>query len=508
LAEKKQEIKILIVDDSEHSRLSNLLVIQKLFTQQISYDHNVELASSASEMFNKLSNNKFNLILLDRDLGEDSENKMIDGIELIDDILTIQPNSRVLVITSFDDIKLATKALSKGAMGFITKSTSEEDIKYRDDLILKAVKDSIFEIEALRRSIDGQHDNSGYICESDAMKSIDATIKALSEVKTHVLLLGESGLGKTHAARRLHELSARYFKQSKRPFANINVNAITSALSESQLFGHEKGSFTGATQRTQGFFELADGGDIFLDEIGDATMELQGKLLKVIEEKRFRRIGGDKDIATTARILLATNKDLKKLVKEGTFREDLYSRICAVSIEMPKLNDRKEDIPYISQIISNKFKKENNRNISYSDFPLELKEYFLRDDIPFNIRGIKNDIERLMILSYNKSKDKYDYSSWRSVLNYTSPSSNISCRAESDKTINQDIDSLVSKLVDKVGTNEWPGIQSLKDKIVNNAYLAANSKFTSHSDRAKALGVSKSNVSMKLKVLLSEKGDS
>ena len=453
------------------------------------------MTSSAPKMFQILKDEKFHVVLLDRNLGQDENGEMVDGIDLIPDILYMQPSSRVLVITSFADTQLAVKAMQNGAMGFVTKGIETEDIEYKDQQILKALREAQFEIESLRKNICPTGSIGEYICKSEAMQTVDIQLRALCEVHTPVLFLGESGLGKTHAARRLNELSKVFYKQKQRVFANVNINSLSENLIESELFGHEKGAFTGATERKQGLFEIATGGDILLDEIGDASLVLQGKLLKVIEEKSFRRLGGHQEIKTDSRIIFATNKNIEKLVAEGKFRHDFYARICTIKIEMPSLNKRKEDIPYICQKISRKLSRENNKNISYNNFPPALKRYFQRDNILFNIRGIKHELERLMIFCSQKHNGKVDYTKWKNIL-VDSPK-NIDL--EQQNTNEGSIEGLIELIAENLGKEDWKGFPTLKNQLEEKVFLAAYKKYPKNKDRANILGLSESVVSTKLK---------
>lgn len=485
-----EEISILIVDDSESSRINNQEVVKKLF--EGSSTLKIQLASSELEMFQTLRDGKFHVILLDRDLGEDENGEMIDGINLIPDILEVQPSSRILVVTYFADTQLAVKAMQNGAMGFVTKGIEPEDIEYRNQQILKALREAQFEIESLRKNISPTSSIGEYICKSDAMKMVDIQLNALSEVNTPVLFLGESGLGKTHGARRLNELSREFYKQKKRVFANVNINSLPENLIESKLFGHERGAFTGATDRKQGLFEIAAGGDILLDEIGDASLLLQDKLLKVIEEKSFRRIGGQQEIKTNARIMFATNKDIDKLITEGKFRHDFYARICTVKIEMPSLNKRKEDIPYICEKICQQINAENNKNISYNDFPASLKKYFKRDNILFNIRGIKHDIERLMIFCPQKNNGKVDYTMWKNILDNSSKKSGLNLESVNK----EDLDTLIGPIAANLGKEGWPGISAIKNRLEAKTFPEAYKRYPKNKERADVLGLSESVISL------------
>ncbi len=447
-------VSILIVDDQPDSLFSLQYRVSILFKELDKQLINIKTASNIDEMRRLLDEESFHVILLDKDLGKDKNNEKVDGIEQIPHILEISPRSKILVITASDDINAAVKAMQYGAVGYVTKNPSDENQKYCNQQILNALRTAKVEMDLFSKNNSLDTSIGSYICKSKAMQNIDYKLRALASVNTSVLILGESGLGKTHAAKRLSNLSKEHHKQPNRPFVNVNINAIPKTLLESELFGSEKGSYTNAIERKQGYFEAAANGDLFLDEIGDAPLELQGALLKVIEEKHFRRIGGNVDIKMSARIIFATNKDLDLLVKKGDFRADLYARISVVQLLMPSLHERKEDVPYICQTITNDIQKENHQEFSFSDFPPHLKSHFSGDYIPFNIRGIRNELERIFIFSPLKPNGKRDYSSWRNILMRLEPEEKLSLRdfEPIEKQIRQLAERLATK--DRLGLNE------------------------------------------------------
>ncbi len=485
-------LKILIVDDEVHAQLANERVVTKLCAEISSIDPIIKIASSLPELKSALSNDEYHLVLLDKDLGPDETSKPIDGIDLIPMILEVQPHARVILITGFRDSKLAVKAIENGATDFITKAETEEERKYRDSRILKAIKEARLELETLRKKYIGQEYVSGYVCKSDAMKLLDINLHQLAEVPTPVLILGESGLGKTHTAKRLHELTKKFKKDPKRTFANININSLSDNLLLSELFGHEKGAFTGANETKKGLFEICRDGDLFLDEIGDASPAVQGALLKVICEKEFCRVGSSIPIKTKARLIFATNKDLEVMMKAGQFRSELYGRMCSAKIQMPKLIDRKKDIPYICQNLTDLLKEESGKNISFTDFPATLKNHFQRDYIPFNIRGIKSDLERIMIYSPIKFDGDFDYRGWRKILSSESNQANHNSQS-------YNIDNIMELLVERMGSADWPGLHGIKDKLEEKILLRVQEKFSTNKTRAKVLGVSESLACMKMK---------
>ncbi|MCY4524499.1 MAG: sigma 54-interacting transcriptional regulator, partial [Halobacteriovoraceae bacterium] len=310
-----------------------------------------------------------------------------------------------------------------------------------------------------------------------------------------VLFLGESGVGKTAAAKRLGRLRAEFLNQKNRPFFNINMANIPADLADSILFGHERGAFTGADKAKQGLFELANGGDLFLDEIGEASLEIQAKLLKVIEEKEFCRVGGDKTFRSYAGVIFATNGDIKEMVRTKKFREDLYARICTFDITLPSLKDRKEDIPYICESIIEELHKEHkNKRFSYSDFPDSLKEYLHRDHISFNIRGIRNDIERLMIGLKKDNTGRVVFSNWKSVLGLSKRSVFHSKRPV-DYLSYSDFETLPTSFLS--GKN-FPGIKKAKELFEEKVLREAASQCQTKKSMAKLLGLAESNTISKM----------
>lgn len=485
-------LKILIIDDELHAQMSNERIVRKLCATNSISEPSITIASNLTELKLALSADEYHLVLLDRDLGEDEKGHEVDGINQIPFILEVQPHARVIMVTGYKDSKLAIRALEQGATDFITKAENEDERKYRDSRILKAIREAKFELETLRRKYIDQNFSNGYVCKSEAMKLLDMNLQQLAEVPTPVLLLGESGLGKTHTAKRLHELTKKIKGKSDRPFANININALSDNLLMSELFGHEKGAFTGANETKKGLFEICRNGDLFLDEIGDASPVVQGALLKVICEKEFNRVGSDTAIKTNARLIFATNKDLEFMMKAGQFRTELYGRMCSAKIQMPSLNDRKEDIPSICQNLTDFLKEESGKNISYSDFPATLQKYFQRDHVPFNVRGIKSDLERIMIYSPTKTDSKLDYRGWRKILSSETDTVN-------PKSKTQNLDNIMELLVERMSSEDWPGLHGIKDQLEEKILLRVQEKFSTNKTRAKVLGVSESLACMKMK---------
>lgn len=495
-----EQVSILLVDDHSETLFTLQYRVSSIFKSLDKGLINIKTATNIEEMFHRIQEEAFHVILLDKDLGKNLEGNKIDGIEQIPQILEISPRSKIIVITACEDVDAAVHAMQLGALGYVSKKPTKENQLYCDQQILNALKAAKTEMELFSRKATNTNISGSYIVKSKAMKEFDLKLNALASVNTPVLILGESGLGKTHAAKRLNQLTKDASKQAQRPFVNVNINSIPKTLAEAELFGSEKGSFTSSNERKQGLFEAAAGGDLFLDEIGDASLELQGSLLKAIEEKTFRRVGGNSDIKMNARIIYATNKNLAEMVKRGEFRKDFYARISIVQLEMPSLRERREDIPYICQNITNEIEKEHGQDFSFSDFPQNLKDHFLKDYFPFNIRGIRNELERLFIFCPLKANKKRDYSIWKNVLT----------QIENKKTLNsidlEPIEKLIRKVAERlVQKDSYLSLDNAVLLLEKNAIEAASLKASEIRSQAELLKIKKSTFySKKMKIFGSQ----
>ncbi len=314
------------------------------------------------------------------------------GMEILEYIKEKRPDVPVIIITAFGSIDNAVEAIRLGAFDYVTKPFKEERLR---SCVQKALQISRLtsEVQYLRQEIEGKYNFNNIIGNSPQICEILRLAGEVSHTDTTVLITGESGTGKELLSRATHINSPR----SNGPFLPVNCAAIPSALLEAELFGYERGAYTGAHQRKKGKFELASGGTIFLDEIGDMELNVQAKLLRVLESRQFERLGGDKSIKADVRIIAATNKDLRKLVAERTFREDLYYRINVFPIRIPPLRERKDDIP----LLSNYFLKEFSAAFGRKPPVLTEKSIQKLLDNPWkgNIRELRNVLERAMILS-------------------------------------------------------------------------------------------------------------
>jgi len=321
----------------------------------------------------------------------------MDGLTLLRSIKETKPQLEVLLISAYGTIDVAVKAMREGAVDFLTKPFSPEELRVRVNKIAEKViqKEKLERLRAenliFKEHFRDQYEN--IIGQSPVMQDIFTIIDKVADQDSSILIEGESGTGKELVARAIHNRSSR----RDQPFIRVNCGALNENLLESELFGHEKGSFTGAIRQKRGRFELADGGTLFLDEIGDISPNMQIKLLRVLQEQEFERVGGELTLKVDVRIISATNKDLRAALKEDRFREDLFYRLSVIPIKIPPLRDRKEDIPLLAEYFLQKMaqnRKYQKRSLHKSSLDL-LKRY----PWPGNIRELENVIERLVVIS-------------------------------------------------------------------------------------------------------------
>jgi len=370
---------LLIVEDEARMRevIKMLLSDMKL---------NIFEACDGEEAINTFTNETIHMVITDLKLPK------IGGMEVLKHIKNAKPEVPIIVITAFGSIDNAVEAIHEGAFDYVTKPFTEEKLR---SSVKKAQQISRLtsEVKYLRREIEGKYTFNNIVGDSNEICEILRMAGEVSTRDTTVLITGESGTGKELLSRATHLNSPR----SKRPFLPVNCAAIPSGLLEAELFGHEKGAFTGAHQLKKGKFELAAGGTLFLDEIGDMELDVQAKFLRVLESKSFERLGGNKTIQANVRIIAATNKDIEKMVQEKSFREDLYYRISVFPIRIPPLRERRNDIPLLSRHFIGEF------SIAFGRRPPTMTEKVM--DMLYNhpwkgnIRELRNVLERAMILT-------------------------------------------------------------------------------------------------------------
>ncbi len=363
-------MKVLIVDDEASIRESISAVLKD---EEI----DTKTAKSLEEAKKFISKEYFPIIILDIWLEDGS------GIDFIDTIKDLSPDSAIIMITGHGGIELAVKSIKKGAFDFIEKPLSIDKLL---NVIEKAHE------EHIKNKISYIKKEDEIIGESQAIKNLKEHIKKIARSNANVVIFGENGTGKELVAKSIHNLSLRKDK----PFVDINCAALPDELIESELFGYEKGAFTGANTRKAGKLEIANEGTIFLDEIGDMSLKAQAKLLRAIETKSFTRLGGLQKIDVDVRFICASNKDLKKLIEENEFREDLYYRLAVITLEVPPLRERAQDIIILAEYFLNKFCQENKTKPK--KLSEEAKEVLLNYEWPGNVRELKNLMERLSIV--------------------------------------------------------------------------------------------------------------
>jgi two-component system response regulator HydG len=374
-----RQCKILVVDDEPSQR--------KMLKANLSLDgYQVFEAEDGQEAISRVADEYFDLILMDNRMSN------VDGIEALKEIKKISPGIPVIIITAYASVETAVEALQSGAHDYLTKPLDIEElrIKVQQSLEFWRLKE---ENILQKRRIENLFDASRIVGRSHKMRQVLETVAMVAPTEASVLILGESGTGKELIANALHQGSSR----SDKTFIKINCAALPETLLESELFGHERGAFTGAVGRRPGRFELAHGGSIFLDEIGEMTPSTQAKLLRVLQEREIEPLGSTKTIKVDIRILSATNKDLKEEVKRGMFREDLFYRLNVVPILVPTLRERKEDIPLLIDHFLKIYNEKNGRSLK--GFHPRALDAMMRYSWPGNIRELENVVERAVILT-------------------------------------------------------------------------------------------------------------
>lgn len=375
--------KILIVDDEE-SILTQL-------KWALSKEYKVLPAADSKTALELLANEKPNLAMVDISLSP-SHPEEEEGMKLLGKILELQPETKVVMVTGHQDRKTALKAINMGAHDYYQKPIDIEELKVIIKRTLKIQKLER-ENEILSRELEGERSFENMIGNCPPMMEVFNTIKKVATTDATVLITGESGTGKELAARAIHFQSNR----KEGPFVVVNCGAIPENLLESELFGHEKGSFTGAHKTHRGKFEVANGGTIFLDEVGELSSNLQVKLLRCLQEREIERVGGNNPIELDLRIIAASNKNLEEEMFKNNFRKDLYYRLGVVSIALPPLRERSEDTPLFVQFLLNKFARENRKKTR--GVTAEAMTAIRRYHWPGNIRELENRIKKAVIMT-------------------------------------------------------------------------------------------------------------
>lgn len=375
--------KILIVDDEK-------IVRESLYHWFIEENYLVDTAEDGESALIKYTKEKYDLLLVDMKMPG------MSGLDLLTKIKAIDKDAIIILITAFSSVPTAITALKNGAYDYVTKPVDPDELAH---LVKRALEQRALKIEnvQLKENIDEIIKPDNLIGESFQIKKIYELVHSVARTDTTVMIRGESGTGKELVAKAIHINSNRKYS----PIITVNCGALAESLLESELFGHEKGAFTGAQFRRKGKFEMADGGTIFLDEIGSISLMMQVELLRVIETKQFNRVGGNELIKSNFRVITATNESLEELVKAGKFREDLYYRLNVFNILIPPLRERRDDIPLLVNFFIKKFSGAMNKKIK--KISKEAMDFLMNYEWPGNVRELENAIERAMVVG------KFDY---------------------------------------------------------------------------------------------------
>ncbi len=412
----KKKFKILIVDDEA-------IIRESLRDWLSDVGHQVLTAENGLQALEIIEKEKPGIAFVDLVMPG------MDGIELLKRTKEISPSIDVVIITAYGSIPTAINAMREGAYDYIEKPFCPERAELLVDKLVEHQR-LIEENISLHQKLEERYQFENIIAKSSKMRQVIEAIKVVAKSNATVLITGESGTGKELIARATHSQSYRKDK----PFIAVSCAALPESLLESELFGHEKGAFTGAHAQRKGKFEVANRGSLFMDEIGEMSANIQVHLLRVLEEKEFTRVGGNEPIKVDVRVISATNKDIKKAVANGQFREDLYYRLNVVPIELPPLRERKEDIPLLAQHFLKKFAVENQKEII--GFSPETTDFLLKYEWPGNVRELENAIERAVILTKNSYIEATDLAQENLLMAHSAPSGRSLKEVERERILN------------------------------------------------------------------------
>ena len=485
---------VLIVDDETLSRTR-----LKILCSPLNHDSKFRVleAVNLTEAMSVIASNTVHVVLLDKNLDCKVTGSSENGIAAIPQMISLNPNIQILMVTGSDTVSDVVDAMKCGAFGYVPKNAVDEIVVAQ---IKKALAMATLTVEKTRQERISRNGGAVDLAgNSPAIQALRARIEAVAESSKEVLLLGESGTGKTTAARLIHEYRKQYLKQRDRPFFAINMGAISADLAERELFGNERGAYTDAKDAMPGYFEMANNGTLFMDEIGEAPLALQTKLLRVIEEKKFFRLGGTHERQTSFKLICATNRNLEEMVEQGLFRRDLYYRLTTFPIQIPSLAERKEDIPAIIESLIPKCCEENRVYITFKDLPSDFVEYLTNTPTKGNVRGIEQQISRLLIYSPKDKRGRPIFDHWQNISglqhkrSYTvGPKGAITWQE------------LASRPTNLLGP-DFPGLPNFIEQMTRRILLEAKGKFTTQSEMAAALKVSAPRISVLLKGLAMSK---
>jgi DNA-binding NtrC family response regulator len=381
---------IMVVDDEEVMRESLAAWLRE-------DGYSVDTAESGNEAIDKTQQKDYAIYFIDLKMPGGH-----DGIETMMEIRKIRPEASIIIVTAYATVDTAITAMKEGAQEYIVKPCNPEEISLLVSRIIK-IKNLQRENSILRKKLTKQYSFCDIISKNPKMMEIFGLIKEVASLRSTVMIQGESGTGKELIARAIHYSGDRAGK----PFVGVSCAALTESLLESELFGHEKGSFTGATGQRKGKFEIAEGGTIFLDEIGDISPKLQLNLLRILQERNFYRVGGTEQINVDVRVIAATNRNLEDAVHEGKFRDDLFYRLNVINIHLPALRDRREDIPILVHNFIERIGPELGREVS--DISEGAMKVLMNHNWPGNVRELENAVERAIVTCKSKVLSEEDF---------------------------------------------------------------------------------------------------
>jgi two-component system response regulator HydG len=384
----KEHTVLVVDDDSAHRTMLRTLID--------GWGYAVSEADDGSTAVEKIKETAFDLVLMDVRMVK------VSGLVALETIKAVNPAIPVIIMTAYSSVETAVKALKQGAHDYLTKPLDFDKLKLTIDRAMEHTRLKE-ENRLLRETLGQQFDSQNIIGRSPAMLRLLETVAQVAPSEATVLITGESGSGKELIAGAIHFNSLR----KNGPFVKINCAAITETLLESELFGHEKGAFTGADRRKEGRFRQAHGGTLLLDEVSEMSLMMQVKLLRALQEREFNRVGGETTIQVDVRVIAATNKDLKDQINEGAFREDLYYRLNVVELKVPPLSERKEDIPLLARHFLETFAAKNRKEIK--GFTPGAMDNLIHYDWPGNVRELMNAVERAVVLARSSYLDESDF---------------------------------------------------------------------------------------------------
>ena len=431
--------KILVVDDEEIIRESLSYILRK-------EGYSVEEAANGKIAYEKLKEDSFDLVITDLEMPE------MKGTALLEEIKNLHLRTSTIIITAFGSLETAISALRNGASDYILKPIEFDELLFKVKKLFE-VQELLLENRFMKKELQREYDYHNIIGKSPAIKKIYEMITAVADADSTVLITGKSGSGKELVARALHFNSRR----SSKPFIAVNCGAISENLIESELFGHKKGAFTGAISDKEGFMKASEGGTLFLDEIGDMPLQLQVKLLRAIQEREFTPVGTTSPIKINIRFLASTNQDLKELVSQGKFREDLYFRLNVVDIHLPSLKEREEDIPLLADHFVNKYRKHMNKPVK--GISNEALRALVSHEWKGEVRELENVIERSMIFC---KEDFITVKDLPEVFRETGSQSDFSISGSLDESVKRFEREIITRALDANEFNKEKAAEALQ----------------------------------------------